>query len=255
MCSQESKNKDGKIQGPDTDLPLITVFVPCLNEEQNIVPCLETIADAMCELGLSCEVLIFDDHSIDGTVERTKEYQELHPEMSIRLTVNPRTIGLGCNYVEGAYTGRGKYYMLINGDNAESKETLLAILAKLGEADMIIPYFGKQDYRPAGRRVISALFTWLINLASGNHVKYYNGPVLHLRYNVMRWGPERHGFAYQAEIITRLLERGATYKEVHVVNVDRKSGISKAFTCLNFLSVSHSLLEIVLRRVRNSIFQ
>ena len=36
-------------------------------------------------------------------------------------------------------------------------------------------------------------------------IKYYNGTVLHKRYNVMRYHSGTNGFAYQAEIIVHLL--------------------------------------------------
>jgi hypothetical protein len=119
---------------------------------------------------------------------------------------------------------------------------------------MIIPYFGKNDSRFLSRKMISTIFTALVNLINGYSIKYYNGPVAHLRYNVMRWHSDTEGFAYQAEIVTRLLDEGATYIEVLVSNKDRDSGISKAFNFKNFLSVIHSLLQIFLRRLRKFLF-
>ena len=87
-----------------------------------------------------------------------------------------------------------------------------------------------------------------MNLISGNRIHYYNGPVAHLRYNVMRWSPDTHGFAYQAELITRVLGEGATFKEIQITNYDRQEGITKAFRIQNILSVGHSLLQIFLNR-------
>ena len=42
-------------------------------------------------------------------------------------------------------------------------------------------------------------FTFLVNLISGYHLKYYNGMAIHLRYNVMRWHPSSYGFGFQAD--------------------------------------------------------
>ncbi|MBC8489529.1 MAG: hypothetical protein H8D45_26220, partial [Bacteroidetes bacterium] len=81
-----------------------------------------------------------------------------------------------------------------------------------------------------------------------------NGPVMHLRYNVMRWSPDTHGFAYQAELISRILIEGGTYKEILIANTDRQGGESKAFTIKNILSITHSLLQIILRRLRQYLF-
>ena len=51
-----------------------------------------------------------------------------------------------------------------------------------------------------------------------------------------------------------LLDEGATYTEVAISNFDRNSGISKAFNFKNSLSVTHSLLQILFRRIRKILF-
>ena len=95
-----------------------------------------------------------------------------------------------------------------------------------------------------------------MNALSGYHVRYYNGLALHLRYNVMRWGPYSFGFGFQAELITRLLDEGATYVEIPVNAVHlEKKGQNSALNLKNFLSVGHTLLEVLLRRVRRRAFQ
>ena len=62
----------------------------------------------------------------------------------------------------------GKHYMLINGDAAETNETIRDIVSETENADIIIPYFGKNDTRVLFRRVLSITFTFLVNLLSGN---------------------------------------------------------------------------------------
>ncbi len=240
-----------------TPTPTFSFFVPCLNEEGNVVPTLETIAGVMRDLGFGSdrfEVLVFDDASTDATVSRVRQFQAAHPEMTVRLFENERAMGLGFNYVEGAFQGRALDYMLVNGDHAESREALATILACRGRADMIVPYFDEQDVRGRRRRWVSQLFTFLVNRVGGFRLHYYNGPVLHRRASVMRWHPDSQGYAYQAELITTLLRQGQTVHEVQIANQDRQDGVSKAFTVKNMLSVSHSLLQIALRRLRAHLF-
>ena len=92
-----------------------------------------------------------------------------------------RNMGIGRNYVDAAFLGKGQYYMLVNGDNAEPVETISLLFSKLGEADIVIPYFADLDSRRWHRRITSQNFTRLINFASGLKIKYYNGPCIHLR--------------------------------------------------------------------------
>ncbi len=228
----------------------ITFFVPCYNEEDNVIRTFESIVGAATEVGVSYEILVVDDKSQDNTVGVIEDYVEANPEIQMTIVKNEKNLGLGRNYVEGAYISKGEHYMLVNGDNAEPRETIVAIIEKLGQADMIIPFFGRGDTRKLGRRAISAVFTKLVNLLSGQSLRYYNGPVAHLKFNIMRWHADTDGYGYQAEILTRLLEGGASYIEVAVPNYDRGSGVTKAFSVKNFLAVGHSLSQIFLRRIR-----
>jgi glycosyltransferase involved in cell wall biosynthesis len=232
----------------------ITFFVPCYNEEDNIIPTFGNIVGAAVEKGVSYEIFVVDDRSLDNTVRVIEEYMKTNPEIPVTLKKNKRNMGLARNYVEGAYRSKGKYYMLVNGDTAEPQEAIVAVVKKLNQADMIVPFFGEKDSRKVGRRVLSRIFTTLVNILSGQSLQYYNGPVAHLKFNVMRWHADTDGFGYQAEILTRLMMEGASYIEVQVPNIDRDSGVTSAFSLQNFLAVGHSLVQIFFRRVRWSLY-
>ena len=232
----------------------VTFYMPCLNEERAVGKSLETVKAAASDMKLSYEVIVFDDGSTDDTSGAVRAFRAEHPDVDITLKRNPVSMGLGRNYVEGAYIGKGEHYMMVCGDDAEPKESIVAILGRLGDADMVIPYFGENDSRGFARRALSRTFVFLVNVLSGNSIRYYNGLVLHKRYNVMRWHPDTQGFAYQAETITRMLEEGKTYVEVPIANQDRQFGSTKAFSFENVLSVLHSLLQIFLRRLRGILF-
>jgi glycosyltransferase involved in cell wall biosynthesis len=236
------------------DILDLTIVVPCLNEENNIAQTLDTIASAMSELAYSYEIIVVDDGSTDRTAAVVKEYAQAHLQLPIHLHQNPRNRGLTRSYVDASFLGRGRYYRLICGDASEPKESLLTIFSELGKADMIIPY-QEITGKSAFRRGLSRVYTVLVNRLSGNNIKYYNGCALHLRYNVMRWGPYSFGFGFQAELITRLLDEGATYVEVLAKSNHRnKSGGNSALNLRNFLSVTHTLIEILIRRVRKRAF-
>jgi glycosyltransferase involved in cell wall biosynthesis len=237
------------------DILDLTIVVPCLNEENNIEATLDTIASAMSELEYSYEILVIDDGSTDRTAAIVKEYAKNHSQLPIHLHQNPRNLGLTHSYVDASFLGRGKHYRLVCGDNAEPKESLLTIFSRLGEADIVIPY-QEVTGKSALRRALSQVYTVLVNLLSGYKLRYYNGCALHLRYNVMRWGPYSFGFGFQAELITRLLDEGATYVEVPVKSVHQtKSRHNSALNIRNFLSVTHTLLEILIRRIRKRAFE
>jgi glycosyltransferase involved in cell wall biosynthesis len=234
----------------------LTIVIPCLNEEERIEATLETVRAAMAELVCTYEVLVIDDGCTDGTASVVRKYAEVHPGISIRLYTNGRNLGLTRSYVDGAFRGRGKYYRLVCGDNVEPKETLVAVFGQLGKAEIIIPYHPTVPGKSALRRSLSRSYTAVVNRLSGHKIKYYNGLAVHLRYNVMRWGPYSFGFGFQAELITRLLDEGISYVEVPVMAVHQeKAGRNSALNWRNFLSVSHTLFEISIRRMRKRAFK
>lgn len=204
--------------------------------------------------GCTFEILIADDHSTDRSILLIEEYMAKHPEVQLRLIKNPVRRGLSRNYTDCAFLGRGTYYKFFGGSNMEYADDVAAVLEKRGTADMIIPYL-ITDQRTFKRRFLSGFYTKIVNWITGYSLRYYNGPVLHKRYNVMRWHADTYGYAYQAEIITRLLNEGATCSEVGIKVYNRPVVKSKAFSFQNFLSVTHSLTQIFFRSLRRRWFK
>ena len=66
----------------------------------------------------------------------------------------------------------------------------------------------------------------------------------------MRWHSRRSGFGFQADLVLRLLDEGASYVEVPIVGLERQAGASSALKLRNWLSVGRTLLSILRRRLR-----
>ena len=231
----------------------ISFFVPCYNEEANVIGAIEVLIAAAEAERLSYEILVFDDCSTDRTVAIVEDYLRQRPEAPVQLFVNPVNRGVARNFVEGAFQARGKYYRLVCGDNCEPVESHLKLIRHLGEADIIVPYYTKIGGRRLHRHIISYVYTKLVNLCSGYRLRYYNGCPIFWRYDVLRFHVETTGFGYQAEFLTRLLHERKTFVEVPLVSIDRES--SGSLNPRNFLSVSSSLLTIALRRFRVYLFK
>jgi phenylacetate-CoA ligase len=233
----------------------VTILVPCKNEEANVADTLDTAVAALSEIGRSYEILVVDDGSTDNTSAVVEKYKAAHPGPRIVLHRNPRNYGLSRTFVDGAFAARGRYYRLLAGDNCEPKETIVAILSKMGQADMIIPYH-KERTGSALRVGISRFYTFLVNLFSGYSLHYYNGNPLFRRDHVMRWHPYSFGFGFQADLITRLLDEQATYVEVPIIAIRReKGGPASYLKPRNFVSTAHSLYEILRRRLNRLVFE
>jgi glycosyltransferase involved in cell wall biosynthesis len=229
----------------------LTLFVPCLNEERGVVPTLETIRDTLAAYPFTYEVLVVDDGSVDNTSRVVEEFQRANPSMPVFLHRNPRNLGLSRSFVDTAFRGKGKYYRLVCGDNVDSRMSMKAVLNLLGHADIIVPYYPVLPGKSHFRRVVSRMYTMIVDMLSGYHLKYYNGCALYRRFDVMRWAPYNYGFGFQADLITKLLDEKATFLEVplegfHLTKDRGKSAVNVR----NFISTTHTLLEIFLRRIR-----
>ena len=102
----------------------ISFFIPCLNEDKNIINTLNAIKGAVDNSDIAYEIIIFDDNSIDKTVQNIKNFAKSNINVPITLILNKTTLGLGSNYVDGAYIAKYKYYVCIFGGNSEPKETI-----------------------------------------------------------------------------------------------------------------------------------
>jgi glycosyltransferase involved in cell wall biosynthesis len=239
--------------GLSVDTLDISFFIPCYNEENNVLGAIEKIVCVSNKLGLSYEILVFDDCSQDRTVEVVKEYRIANPQIPVRLFVNEINRGVARNFFEGAFRARGRHFRLICGDDVEPIESLEELLRHIGEADIIVPYFTAIKGRPFHRHVISRVYTWLVNRASGYRLRYYNGCPIYARFDLIRFHVETTGFGYQAEFLTRLIHEGRSLVEVPLVSIDREG--SGSINLRNGLSVAHSLFKIALRRLRVYLFK
>jgi len=230
----------------------LTAFVSCYNEAEYIEQTLEDIRSALRASASSFEIIVIDDCSTDDSAQRVRRYIEEHPEDSIILRRNLVNQGLAQNYIDGAFLGKGRYYKLFCGDNTEPPDTIIRICKLIGHADIIIPHYSSVEGKHALRRLLSRSYTALVNLVSGHRLNYYNGLAVHLRFNIMRWHPNTRGFGFQADIICMLLDHGASHLEVGVAAVNHAA--SRALTWKNVVSVLHTLIDLLVRRVARIAF-
>jgi len=230
----------------------VTFFVPCLNEEKYIAATLETVIAAAREFHWTYEVIVVDDGSTDRTATIVSDFCRADATLPVLLQRNPCNLGLARSFLNTAFRGRGRYYRLICGDNIEPKDSMVAVLKHMGEADIVMPYYPNLSGKSPVGRILSKAYNSLVNFLSGHRIRYYNGNPLYRRHHVMRWAPHNNGFGYQADLVTQLLDLNATYVEIPIAGMHRAKGRS-SLKIRSMISVAHSLLEIALRRLQRLI--
>jgi len=252
----QSLHPASSMTAPYKGSPLdITFMVPCYNHEATILETLATIYEAMGVVEKSYEILIIDDGSQDRTVELIREHIAQVPHLNVLLRINHKRKGDVQNYIDGAFSGSGKYYRMVYPDNSEAVETMVDILRALGEADVVVPYYISMRQKGNGDKSVFGSYTVLFNLFSGHRISRYDGLHVHLRYNVMRWRPVTMGAAFQADLLCQLLDLGFTYKQVPCRAVPDRMPLSPYQRTRAKLSIMHTLLELVIRRFSRKIHE
>ena len=225
----------------------ITIFVPCRNEEDNILITLNNIVEALKLFKYTYEILIFDDNSTDRSRDLIEDFIQQHLELDITLIKNQNAFGFVSNYINAAISGKGKYFKLVAGCNYEPKEAIQLILENLGTVDLVLLYY--DDKRGFLREIFSALYTKIVNLLSGYSLHHYHGLSLILREDILRYHHYSNGYGFFAEFVTILLNAEKTYKEVFVPWNVPTGHDSNSLSIKQFFPVFHSLLNILLNRI------
>ncbi len=92
----------------DSDAPLVSVVIPCLNEAENIVTCVSAALQAIEGMGVRGEVVVADNNSEDDSAR-------LAEEAGARVVVERRR-GYGSAYLAGFAASTGRYIVMADAD-------------------------------------------------------------------------------------------------------------------------------------------
>ncbi|MGP1382876.1 MAG: glycosyltransferase family 2 protein [Thainema sp.] len=93
----------------DTSEPLVSVVMPCLNEEQAIGICIQKIQTTLAQANIPGEIVVCDNGSIDRSVEIAKS-------MGVRVVHQPLR-GYGNAYIKGLSSAKGRYIIMGDADD------------------------------------------------------------------------------------------------------------------------------------------
>jgi len=118
-------------------VPIVSIIVPCYNEQATIGLLLEAIRCQTCTAA-ALEVVIADGVSSDATRQRIADYQAAHPELAIHVVDNPqRHIPAGLN--RAIQAARGEYLVRLDAHSVPHPDYVTRCLADLqsGKGDNV----------------------------------------------------------------------------------------------------------------------
>jgi len=163
------KTKNVKIR------PLISLILPCYNEEAILASNLQTINEYLSNSDYDYEILIINDGSSDRTGELADE-QSVKIDQ-VRVIHHPFNLNLGNALQTGFRNSKGDILVVMDIDLSYSVEHIGSLVEKMREtsADIVIasPYMpgGKVTAVPFGRKIMSKWVNLFMSFSAQD--KYY----------------------------------------------------------------------------------
>jgi len=208
--------------------PLVSVVMPCLDEEEAIGPCIEKIQRTFAAAGIDGEIVVCDNGSTDASVA-------IAERMGARVVQQPLR-GYGNAYLKGFASARGRYLVMGDADDTYDFTMIPDFLHALnGEG---FEFVTGSRYLGGGDAHITALhryfgnpaLTRILNLLFGTrYTDVYCGFRAFSRQAYDRIRPVSPGMEFNLELAINAGLAGLRTKEIPIVLAPRK-GESKLRT-------------------------
>jgi glycosyltransferase involved in cell wall biosynthesis len=218
----------------------ISVLLPAYNEEKNVVATVEEALKALGDHFAGYEIIVIDDCSSDHTGELADSMAQQNP--NVKVLHNETNKGFGYSYKRGVAAATCDYVSFFPADNCIPWQCIEAVFEQVGKADIILNFTSNLEIRVPMRRLLSRIYTGLMNFLFGLRFTIINGPTVHRREVIQGVEISTDGFAFMAEIMVRLVRSGHSYLEIGTPIRERKYGSVKAFKLRNVISVFKTAL-------------
>ena len=118
-----------------TDFPLISVVIPCYNEQDNLVPLVTTLSEVLNPLNVAYEIVITDDCSKDDSWNILKKIAAENPRVVAQRF--EKNAGQSAALWAGIKAARGQYIATLDADMQNDPRDLPKFLEAMKTADCI----------------------------------------------------------------------------------------------------------------------
>jgi len=221
----------------------ITIIIPALNEEKRLEATVSTVVRSLKKHFDAFEVIIFNDGSKDRTGEIADSLAKRFDY--VKAVHHKAPVCVGGIYKEGIRLSTMSYIMRINGKNDLTEENFDKIFKMREKAEIVIPYTTNINERSMFRKSVSRTFTGLLNLIFGLKLRYYNHFVLYKKKLPASVAIRTDSYAFQAEILIKLIKAGFSYVEVPVEDTYEPGIPTKAFYFANIRMVAVFIFALI----------
>jgi dolichol-phosphate mannosyltransferase len=208
------------------------VIVPTYNERENI----DALLERLLALPYGLEVLVVDDGSPDGTAAAVQAWKGR--DARVHLLERPGKMGLGSAYRDGfryALANGAELVFEMDADFSHDPAAIGDFLEAVKDADIVLGSRYLHGVTVVNWPLSRLILSWSANLysrivtgmpvadATGGYKCFRRRALEGIRLDQVR----TEGYGFQIEMTYRCWKRGFRIKEIPIVFVDRRAGISK----------------------------
>lgn len=136
---------------------LVSVVVPTNNDRSLVKKCFQCVDDAFRDTEYRYELIVVDDHSIDGTPEYVRSVQG---ELPVRLVEKKGKKGRSISIKEGVDVALGNAIVILDPDVRFTKEALVSMVSKLEDSYIVVA--SRSTYPSFVYGIFSRMYGWII---------------------------------------------------------------------------------------------
>jgi glycosyltransferase involved in cell wall biosynthesis len=161
MVSRQTQSADSFDAAPE-----LSLFLPVLDEEENLRPMHARIAEALNQLGKTAEVIYVDDGSTDKSLEILKEIAA--HDARVRVVSLRRNYGQTAAMSAGIDAARGAILIPMDADLQNDPKDIAQLLEKLNEGyDVVSGWRKNRQDALVSRKIPSQIANRIISLIGG----------------------------------------------------------------------------------------
>ena len=214
------------------DIQVISIVIPAHNEEDCIVPTVQSISQLLEEKRIGYEILVVNDNSSDRTEELLQQLSSQNSNVGYINNYYPNGFGFAVRC--GLENFQGDVVAIVMADSSDAPENIVDYYHKLQEGydcvfgSRFIPGGNVIDY-PSHKLIVNRLANLFISLLFGlkfndttNAFKAYRREVIEGISPLLS-----HHFNLTVEIPLKAIIRGYSYTVVPITWRNRAQGVSK----------------------------
>ena len=213
---------DVRMHVEDALLPPISIVLPAYNEEMGIGPQIESIRQVLTSHGLTHEIIVVDDGSVDQTGERALQARA-------RVLRHFENRGYGAALKTGIEASKYETIVIADADGTYPAQDIPLLISKIGDADMVVgARVGTQVHIPIRRRPAKWLLGWFAGYIGGQRIPDLNSGMRIFRRDCVKqyFSILPDGFSFTTTVTLAFLADG--YRVIyHPINYNRRIGNSK----------------------------